>query len=173
MPQELFLVRHGQPEPNSSVPYLIAPGPDLSERGRLEAYAAAAFLAAHAPQRCLMSPFARTTQTAEIISRQLKLPAETAADLAEHGPHEEFPAVRSRLTDLVQRLQHDPADRLVLVTHGSPIRALLQALSEDRIDLSGHVYQGGNPAPTCGIWHIDLRLPAAQRCRLVFKPAVN
>jgi 2,3-bisphosphoglycerate-dependent phosphoglycerate mutase len=173
MPQELFLVRHGQPAQHSSVPYLIAPGPDLSERGRLEAHAAAAFLAAHAPQRCLMSPFARTTQTAEIISRRLALPAETSADLAEHGPQETFPTVRRRLTALLQTLQHDSAERLVLVTHGSPIRALLQALSDDQIDLSAHVYQGGNPAPTCGIWHIDLRQPAAQRCQLVFRPAVD
>lgn len=170
MPTQLFLIRHGQPETTSSVPYLVPPGPDLSERGRLEAHQAAAFLARLQIGHCVASPFARTTQTAEIVSRHLATGLQFSDDIAEHGPHEGFETVRTRVRTLLAQLRDHHAERIALVSHGSPIRALLLECSAGRIDLSGHVYQGGNPAPTCGIWQIDLTHEAAQRCQLVFRP---
>jgi 2,3-bisphosphoglycerate-dependent phosphoglycerate mutase len=57
-----------------------------------------------------------------------------------------------------------------VVAHGSPIRAALLELSKDKIDLSQHAYQGGNPAPTCGIWHVQFLDAHTRRFELVFKP---
>ena len=63
--------------------------------------------------------------------------------------------------------------RIGIVSHGSPIRAALLELSNDKIDLSKHVYAGGNPAPTCGIWHVRLLDEHTRRFELVFRPAAG
>jgi hypothetical protein len=57
-----------------------------------------------------------------------------------------------------------------VVTHGSPIKQLLLALTSGQIDLSSHVYdQSKNPAPTAGIWHLQ-RSGEGWQAVLVFKP---
>lgn len=75
MLSDLFLIRHGQPIHNPAIRYDLPPGPDLSERGRAEARQAAAFLADKGIEQLLVSPFARTTQTAEVLVDALGLPA--------------------------------------------------------------------------------------------------
>jgi 2,3-bisphosphoglycerate-dependent phosphoglycerate mutase len=168
---DIYLIRHGLPDRVSAIPYNTLPGPDLSERGRAEARQAAAFLADTGVEQLFVSPFARAAQTAEVLVDVLGLELTFTALLQEHGPGEVFDGVRARVRDLLAAADDSPRARVGFVSHGSPIRAALLELSKDKIDLSKHSYAGGNPAPTCGIWHIQ-RLEASQvRIELVFKPA--
>jgi 2,3-bisphosphoglycerate-dependent phosphoglycerate mutase len=167
---DIYLIRHGLPDRTSAIPYNTPPGPGLLERGRAEARQAATFLADTCVEQIFASPFARATQTAEVLAEALDLPVTFTALLQEHGPSEDFDAVRARVRDLLAAAEDSPYARVAFVSHGSPIRAALLELSKDKIDLTKHNYAGGNPAPTCGIWHV-YRLDAHQlRFELVFKP---
>ncbi|WP_322494273.1 histidine phosphatase family protein [Chloroflexus sp.] len=171
MLSDLFLIRHGQPVHNPAIPYQLPPGPDLSERGRAEARQVAAFLADKGVELLFASPFARTTQTAEVLVDALGLPVTFTTLVQEHAPSESFDHVRARVRELLAGLADSPYQRVGIVTHGSPIRAFLLEISHDQIDLRGHVYQGGNPAPTCGVWHVTFNQQRACRFELAFKPA--
>ncbi|MBP1465565.1 histidine phosphatase family protein [Candidatus Chloroploca sp. M-50] len=168
---DLYLIRHGEPARKADVPYQTLPGPDLSPRGREEARQAASFLATMGLEHLFVSPFARTTQTAEVLVEYLNIPVTFTGLVQEHGPHEPFEQVRERLRELLAATQDSPYQRIGLVTHGSPIRALLLEMSSEKIDLSKHVYAGGNPAPTCGIWHIHRVDEHTQRFELIFRPS--
>ena len=171
MLSDLYLIRHGEPARSPAIPYNTPPGPDLSERGRAEAAQAAAFLADRDVEHLFVSPFARTTQTAAVIVEALGLPVTFTSLVQEHGPSEGADHVRERIGELLAALEDSPQRRVAVVTHGSPIRAALQALSKDNIDLSRHVYPGGNPAPTCGIWHVQHIAEHTRRFELVFRPS--
>ncbi len=166
---DIFLIRHGHPLQNSGLTYNTLPGPGLSDLGRNEARQAATFLADKGLEHLFVSPFDRTTQTAEQISELLTVPITFTNLVQEHGPAENFDQVRARARELLCSLDDSPLSRIAVVSHGSPIRALLLELSQDRIDLSKHVYLGGNPAPTAGIWHAQ-RTDSSWRLELVFKP---
>lgn len=167
---DLFLVRHGDPARNPLIPYATPPGPNLSARGREEAAQAAGFLRDKGVEQLFVSPFARTTQTAEVLVDILGLTATFTALVQEHGPQESFEKVRERMRELLTAAEDAPHTRIAIVTHGSPIRAALLELSKEKIDLSRHVYAGGNPAPTCGIWHVQLLDAHTRRFELVFQP---
>ncbi len=171
MPQAIFFIRHGQPVQNSSVPYQVLPGPDLAERGRVEARQAATFLAAKGLEQLFVSPFARTTQTAEVLVDLLGIPTTFTALVQEQAPNEPLDTVRVRIRELLAGLADSSYQRVGIVTHGSPIRAALLELSNDKIDLSKHVYHGGNPAPTCGIWQATFVDASTRQFELVFKPS--
>ncbi|MEI7771582.1 MAG: histidine phosphatase family protein [Chloroflexales bacterium] len=167
---DIYLIRHGMPDRSKAISYNTLPGPDLLERGRAEARQAAVFLAHAGVEHILASPFARATQTAEVLADVLGLPVTLTALLQEHGPGEDFDAVRVRVRDLLSAAEDSPYARVAFVSHGSPIRAALLELSKDKIDLRSHSYAGDNPAPTCGIWHVQ-RLDANQlRFSLAFMP---
>jgi 2,3-bisphosphoglycerate-dependent phosphoglycerate mutase len=167
---DLYLIRHGQPMLAPSIPYNTLPGPELSERGREEAAQAAAFLAGKSLERLLGSPFARAAQTAELLAERLGLPITFTPIVQEHGPGESFEQVRERMRELLAAAGDSSHARIGIVAHGSPIRAALLELSKDKIDLSKHVYAGGNPAPTCGIWHVQFLDEHTRRFELIFKP---
>jgi 2,3-bisphosphoglycerate-dependent phosphoglycerate mutase len=166
---DLYLVRHGQPTVLGGANYNVLPGPSLSTRGRNEAAAAAAFLAGKGIEQIFASPFDRAAQTAAVLGEHLGLPVSHAKEIAEMGPGETFAIVRARVAEFVDGLEDSPYQRVVIVTHGSPIKELLMHLSRERIDLSKHSYTGGNPAPTCGIWHIR-RGETTRTFTLAFKP---
>jgi 2,3-bisphosphoglycerate-dependent phosphoglycerate mutase len=167
---DIYLIRHGLPVVNPSIPYNTHPGPDLSERGRAEARQAAQFLADKGVEQIFASPFARTTQTAEVLVDVLGLPLIFTTLLQEHALDEHFDTVRGRIREFLAAAADSPHRRVAFVSHGSPIRAALLELSKEKIDLSTHVYPGGNAAPTCGIWHVQRTDEQQLRFELVFKP---
>lgn len=167
---DLYLIRHGDPARDPAIPYNTPPGPSLSERGREEAAQAAEFLRDKGVEQLFVSPFARTAQTAEALVDALGLPATFTSLVQEHGPQESFEQVRGRIRELLAAADDSPHARVAVVAHGSPIRAALLELSKDKIDLTKHVYPGGNPAPTCGIWHVQLVDAHTRRFELVFRP---
>jgi 2,3-bisphosphoglycerate-dependent phosphoglycerate mutase len=168
--QEVFLVRHGAPLLNTGLAYQVMPGPGLSEQGKAQARQAAAFLADKHIQHLFVSPFERASQTAEQMLASLALPVTFTRLLAEHDPGERDAQVQQRVLEFLRGAEDAPHSRIATVTHGSPIRQLLLALTASTIDLTNHVYdKSGNPAPTCGIWHVR-RSGDTWQAQLVFKP---
>jgi 2,3-bisphosphoglycerate-dependent phosphoglycerate mutase len=129
------------------------PGPGLSEHGKDESRQAAAFLADKGVQHLFVSPFDRTTQTAEQMLTLLDLPTTFTQLVAEHAVTESGDQVQARGREFLQGVLHTELTCIAVVSHGSPIRQMLGYLTRNEIDLSGHSYGSGNVAPTAGIWH--------------------
>jgi len=106
-----------------------------------------------------------------VLAERLGLPVTFTALAQEHALGEPFEQVRRRVRELLGAAEDSPYMRIAIVSHGSPIRAALLELSNEKIDLSRHVYSGGNPAPTCGIWHVQFLDAYTRRFELVFKPS--
>ncbi|MCR9219470.1 MAG: phosphoglycerate mutase family protein [Alphaproteobacteria bacterium] len=89
----MILVRHGESEFNVHFARTREdPGirdPRLTEAGRRQAQAAAAFLAAHRAEtplrRLITSPYTRALETAEILADHLALPVEVEVQIGEHA----------------------------------------------------------------------------------------
>ncbi len=168
---DLYIVRHGHPLLNTGLAYDRPPGPPLSEVGRAEARLAGLYLAGRNVQRLYASPLERAQGTAHAIAAETGLAVITEPALAEHRHDETFDAVRARIREFLCRLEQDLVPGVALVSHGSPIKAMLQILSREQINLSGHIYPNGNPVPTAGIWHAR-RSAQEWSLDLVFKPVV-
>ena len=82
----LILIRHGQSEGNRDRVFTLTPAVPLTDRGREQVRAAAAWIAArYAPRRIVASPFVRAQQTAEELSSVLGVPIEIEEDLRERN----------------------------------------------------------------------------------------
>lgn len=172
MIEEIFLIRHAQPDRKPHIPYATLPGPALTNRGLEESVEAAAWLTGRGLEHLLVSPFDRTRQTANIIAKILGLPLTICEALRESAPGETFESVRTRVAELLPQLDDSPLRRVGLVSHGACVKALLLHTTGDRIDLRGHLYDGGNHAPTAGIWH-GVRSASSWHWELAFRPALE
>ncbi|GAB4159100.1 MAG: histidine phosphatase family protein [Roseiflexaceae bacterium] len=169
MLQEIYLVRHAAPDRASGITYNVEPGPPLTPTGRDEAQQAAAWLADRGLEYVFCSPFARTSQTADAIVDRLGLPISYVKALGEHGPGEAPQRVRERVAELIGQIDDGPLAIVAIVTHGMCVKSLLQQTTNDKIDLSKHVYDYGNCSPTAGIWH-GVRSESSWRWELAFRP---
>jgi len=172
MLEELYLVRHAAPDRAAAMPYNVLPGPPLTPDGEREATQTARWLANCRLQHLLASPFARTRATAEAAAEAAELPLTFVDALREGGPGESMDAVRARVAELLVQIEDSPLQRVALVTHGACIRGLLQHTTDGRIDLSGHVYDNGNCAPTAGVWR-GVRGDGRWTWELAFRPAAE
>lgn len=170
MLEELYLVRHAAPNRSLSIPYHTLPGPPLTPLGEHEAAQAANWLAGRRIEHLFASPFARTRATAETIAARAALPLTFAEALRESVPGESHEQISARMAELLAQLDDGSLRRVVLVTHGAPILALLKHTTGDRIDLSGRRYDYGNCSPTAGIWH-GIYEARVWRWELAFHPA--
>ena len=165
----LYLVRHAHPQQNTGIAYDRVPGPPLDALGQTEAQLAARFLQPLGLQALLCSPLLRTRQTADAIAATTGLVPLTAEPLAEHRSDETFDAVRARCATWLAHAESGPHAVLAVVTHGSPVRALLGLLSQNSLDLSRHSFAGGNPSPTAGIWRAE-RASTGWQLSFAFEP---
>jgi 2,3-bisphosphoglycerate-dependent phosphoglycerate mutase len=172
MLEELYLVRHAAPDRTTTMPYNVLPGPPLTLDGEREAAQTARWLAGRSIQHLLTSPFARARATAEAVAAETELPLTFVDALREGGPGESMDQVRARVAELLAQVEDSPLGCVALVTHGACIRALLQHTTEGRIDLSGHVYDNGNCAPTAGVWR-GARDNDRWTWELAFRPALG
>ena len=176
MLKELFLVRHGHPKLGTGIAYDRVPGPPLSDVGREEARVAGLFLGHMHIQQIYTSPLDRANETAILIGQQLGLTPVIEPALAEHRKEETFDQVKVRLQDVIARLDAGPFERVALVAHGSPIKALLLILTQDRIKLDDYRFANGNHVPTAGVWHArrnaDPTASPQWKLDLIFKPIV-
>ena len=82
----LILIRHGESEGNRDRVFTLTPAVGLTDRGREQCRAAAAWIAArYAPRRIVASPFVRAQQTAEELAQVLGVPVEIEHDLRERS----------------------------------------------------------------------------------------
>lgn len=169
MLQEIYLVRHAAPDRASGITYNVEPGPPLTPIGRDEAQQAAAWLAERGLEYVFCSPFARTSQTADAIVDRLGVPISYVKALGENAPGETPQRVRERVAELIGQIDDGPLTIIAIVTHGMCVKSLLQHTTNDKIDLSKHVYDYGNCSPTAGIWH-GLRSESGWRWELAFRP---
>ncbi len=172
MLRELYIVRHGHPLMGTGLAYDRVPGPALSDVGRAEAHLSADYLMGRGIELVYSSPLERTLETSRIITAALQVALLVEPALAEHRSDEKYEEVKARVRDLLARVDGQPQSVVAFVTHGSPIKALLQVLSLDTIDLTRYNFPNGNHAPTAGIWHAQRDLFGAWQMDLAFKPAV-
>jgi 2,3-bisphosphoglycerate-dependent phosphoglycerate mutase len=169
MLEELFLIRHAAPDRSTSVPYHIHPGPPLTPIGEREAVQTGQWLRGRGVEQLFSSPFIRTRTTAEAIAHELDLPISFTEALREGAPGEKMDQIRLRMAELLTPLDDSALRRVALVSHGAPIRALLEHTTNDRIDLKPHTYDYGNCSPTAGVWH-GRRGDGCCLWELVFRP---
>jgi 2,3-bisphosphoglycerate-dependent phosphoglycerate mutase len=143
---ELLLIRHARPLRVESVDGPADPG--LSELGRRQAAALAAWLAPEPLDALYTSPLRRATETAEPVGETLALPVKPDAALAEYDaeatayiPIEELRAAgdprwmevpddiagfQARVVEGVGRLAAaHPSQRIALVCHGGVINVIV------------------------------------------------
>ena len=172
MIKELFIIRHGHLQQGTGIAYDRVPGPPLSDVGKEEARIAGLFLGHMHIQQIYCSPLDRAQQTADLIGHELNLLPQVAPLLAEHRKEETFDDVRQRMREFLALLEEDSHERVALVAHGSPIKALLLTLSNDVIKLDDYKFSNGNHAPTAGVWHAR-RVDEIWQLDLIFKPIVT
>jgi 2,3-bisphosphoglycerate-dependent phosphoglycerate mutase len=172
MLKELYIIRHGHPLLGTGLAYDRVPGPALSEVGRTEAQLSAQFLMHREIEIIHTSPLERTLNTAHIIQAAIQKPLVIEPALAEHRSDETFEDVKARIREMLARLDTQPQEIVALVTHGSPIKAMLQILSLETLDLSRYSFPNGNHSPTAGIWHAQRDLFGVWQLMLAFKPVV-
>jgi 2,3-bisphosphoglycerate-dependent phosphoglycerate mutase len=173
MIKELYIVRHGHPQLGTGIAYDRVPGPPLSDIGRAEAQATAQFLANRDIEEIFTSPLDRAMGTARIITATLDKPLLIDPDLAEHRSDEKFEDVKARVREFLARIDAEPETTIAIVSHGSPIKAFLQILTFDTIDLAKYLFPNGNHSPTAGVWHASRDMFGAWKLMLVFKPVVT
>ncbi len=172
MLRELYIIRHGQPQSGTGLAYDRIPGPPLSSAGHTEAQESAAYLMNRGIGLIYTSPLERTLQTARIIAATLNVPMLVDPGLAEHRGDEKYEDVKTRVRDLLARVDSQPVESVAFVTHGSPIKAFLQILSFESIDLVHYTYPDGNHSPTAGIWHGQRDLFGVWHMDMAFQPTV-
>lgn len=165
-----FLARHAAPQWGWPAPYNVCPGPPLSDLGRRQAVEVADFLATQGIAAIYTSPFARARETAEAVAVRLGCPPVPWPDLSEGGPGEGEVALRVRvLRGWAAICTGEYRGPVVVVTHGAPLRVILRALNDGRVNLDGYVFDYGNPAPPGGVWRAQHQ-GAQWDLALVFQP---
>jgi broad specificity phosphatase PhoE len=173
MVQEIYVLRHAAPDRASGITYNIVPGPPLTAIGRQEALQAGRWLTGKGISIVYVSPFARTRQTAAIVSEHIVAPFAYVDSLRESAPAEDHSSVRRRVSGLLESLQTAGVSSVLLVTHGCCVLATLQVTTNDTIDLAGHTYDYGNKSPTAGIWHGVVQPGGTYHWQLAFTPTAQ
>jgi broad specificity phosphatase PhoE len=170
----VFLVRHGTPDwSRRDIRYDIPPGPALVDKGHAESRLAGEFLRAAGVSQLFASPMDRAAQTAASISELLRLSVTPDTRLTEWTRDEKSHDVLARmLTFWQEQIEYQPAGVIALVSHGGPIRVLLEHFAPD-LDLKPYTqrFDHGNCTPPAGIWCATQAEPAGPwRLALVFTP---
>lgn len=152
----IYLIRHGETDWNAMERIQGRTDIPLNETGKRQAAASAAHLRASNWDVLITSPLARAKETAEIINAELNLPLHemdafmergfgqaegmTLADRAAIFPNriypgqEEWEALTRRVLDGLASVHHNfPGRKVLLVSHGGVINAILSELSKGEI----------------------------------------
>jgi broad specificity phosphatase PhoE len=170
-------VRHAEPDNwgSASLRYDIPPGPALSQKGRAQALEAAEFLSQDPPAAIFASPLERTRETARIIGERLGIQPVVDVRIAEHCREEDASQVAQRALEFwherLRLANGDASGRIAIVSHGSPIRILLESLAR-LPQLTVYRFDHGNIVPLAGIWRVARHRSAGPlsnwKVRLVF-----
>jgi broad specificity phosphatase PhoE len=176
--QRLYLIRHATPDwDRKDIPYNIPPGPPLVEKGEKEAGLLGGFLKQAGVKRLYYSPMERSARTAQIAAHTAQIPFDTAPEVIEKSPHENFDDVVGRIWPFWERcvLESNQQGSIGIVTHGGPVWIVLSKLNMDAalLDRYRHMFDGDNPLPPAGVWEVKRKDEASPwEFNLAFIPQV-
>ena len=172
----VYLVRHATPDwSRTEIRYDIPPGPPLTPQGEAEAAQLGAFLRENGVQRLYSSPLERARRTAEIAAGIAEADVMEAEAIAEWQRGELESAVLERFLPFwtASTLESAATGAVVLVSHGGPIRLMLEHLGVDRNELLFYrkQFDRDNPLPPAGAWRVSRPHAAvAWQIELAFTP---
>jgi broad specificity phosphatase PhoE len=176
-PLRIYLIRHATPDWNrKDIPYDVPPGPSLVPQGKQEALQVGAFLAKQVNiKKIYHSPLVRARQTAEISSQIANIPIQVEKDLAEWRTDESEEQLALRISRAWNKACDESRDSggIALVSHGGPIRLVLQKLGlpPDVMEYYRNQFDHRNPLPPAGIWIAEKSKNADQwNLQLIFVP---
>lgn len=175
MTATVYLVRHATPDwSRTDLRYDVPPGPPLTAAGEAEAAQLGAFLKSVGIAHLYASPLERTLRTATLAAEIAGVAYSVEDPIAEWQRGEVESAVLQRMQPFVERALDESRDApRAVVTHGGPIRILLQALGLDQaeVDFYRRQFDRDNPLPPAGVWRITRRADGAlEKPELVFAP---
>jgi broad specificity phosphatase PhoE len=176
MSATVFLVRHATPDwSRTDIRYDIPPGPPLTAQGEAEAAKLGAFLQMVGVRKFYTSPLERTQRTAQIAAGAAQAAVVEADAIAEWRRGESETEVLARFTPFWASVWEESVvdGPIALVTHGGPIRLMLEHLRLDRaaIDFYRKQFDRDNPAPPAGAWQVTrLHTKADWQMELAFTP---
>jgi probable phosphoglycerate mutase len=161
----IFLIRHATPDwSRTELAYDVPPGPPLIPQGEAEARHLGEFLAALNIRKVLVSPLERTLKTAELAFAGQEMPLVVEEEIAEWQRGEGEHDVAARMIRVFDRVASSfgssiggsasGSDSAALVTHGGPIRLLLDhlGLEKDALEFYRKQFDRDNPTPPAGVW---------------------
>jgi broad specificity phosphatase PhoE len=159
MQSMIYLARHATPDwSRVDVRYDIPPGPPLTAQGEAEAAQLGAFLREAGVRKIYASPLERALRTAQIAGEQAAIPVEEIAMIAEWQRGESEAAVLERFLPFWASacVESQSVGPLALVTHGGPVRLMLEYLEHDREEIKFYrkQFDRDNPLPPAGAWRI-------------------
>ncbi len=160
MPAIIYLARHASPDwTRTDLRYDIPPGPPLTDQGKEEAVKLGVYLQGTPVTRIFASPLERTLHTAKLAGEQVGLTPTVDDAIAEWQRGEPEADVLARFLPAIARtLSTSHAEGpAVFVTHGGPIRLLLQQLGlpQAEVDFYRRQFDRDNPVPPSGVWRIS------------------
>lgn len=176
MSATIYLVRHATPDwSRTDLRYDIPPGPPLTEQGAAEAGRLGLFLREAGVQKLYASPLERTRHTAQLAAEMAEADVVEAQALAEWQRGENEAGVLERFLPFWDAIVDESSREgaVALVSHGGPIRLMLQYLKLDRaeIDYYRKLFDRDNPVPPAGAWRVQRAHADAEWCvELVFAP---
>ena len=176
MTSTVYLIRHATPDwSRVDIRYDIPPGPPLTTQGEAEAARLGEFLRDAGVRKIYASPLERALRTAQIAGEVAGLPVVEALAIAEWQRGESEIAVLERFLPFWSTACVESGDcgALALVSHGGPIRLMLEHLKLERaqIDFYRKQFDRDNPLPPAGAWRVTrAQLEAAWQMVLAFTP---
>lgn len=163
MTATVYLVRHATPDwSRTDLRYDIPPGPPLTTQGEAEAAKVAAFLQDAGIGRVYASPLERASRTAHHVAEAAGLPLTVEQRIAEWRTGEPEAEVLARMLNVLDELaaQETAATMTgptVLVSHGGPIRLVLQhaGVLNDEMTFYRKQFDRDNPLPPAGVWRLQ------------------
>ncbi len=172
----IYLARHATPDWNRrDIRYDVAPGPDLVPQGEAEAAQLGEFLREAGVTRIYASPLVRTQRTAEIAGAIAGAPVTVDEAIREYAREENDDIVYARFYPLLETLLTDTAvdGPLAIVTHGGPVRVMLERLGlpGDELWHYRRQFDHQNPLPPAAAWEVTRPIAGGDwSMRLAFSP---
>ncbi len=172
----LYLARHATPDWNrTDIRYDVAPGPDLIPQGEAEAAQLGEFFRRAGVTHIVASPLVRTRRTAEIAAAIAGVPVTIDDAVREYSREENDQIVYERFHPRLHALFAEAAIKgpVAIITHGGPVRVMLERLGLDREELWHYrrQFDHQNPLAPAAAW--ALTRPAADQpwqMRVAFSP---
>lgn len=171
----IYFARHASPDRSTGIRYDVAPGPPLLPKGEDEAARLGEILRDHGVAKIYASPLERTRQTAEIAGESGDIPVEHGQPLIrEHERGEDaidvLDRMRTSFNDAIEEsVELGP---IALISHGSPIRLLVEHLGFNKQALEHYrkQFDYNNPSPPAGLWRAEQQTDGAWQVALVWTP---